>query len=93
MDKVQYIGPVEAMRGQTALMMTKTVGELVHEQGERNPKIVDKHKHVVQWDWPEGQRFNPKGEPVNAPMECFGWHEVDPTHWRKCHEIQAFDVI
>lgn len=21
--------------------------------------------------------------------ECFGWHEVEPTHWRDVHELSA----
>lgn len=90
MDKVQYIGPVEALRGQTALMMTRPIGTLV---GNPATHIADHVQSVVQWDWPDGQQFTPRGEPVNAPAECFGWHEVDPTHWRKCHEISELAAI
>lgn len=90
MQKVQYVGPIEELRGQTALMCTRPIGELV---GDPATHIADRIQNVVQWDWPEGQKFTPRGVPIDAPLECFGWHEVNPSDWKLCHEIGELQAI
>lgn len=92
MQKVQYVGPIEELRGQTALMERREIRE-IDKLSPLCVTITDRWQSVVQWDWPEGQKFTPRGVPIDAPLECFGWHEVNPSDWKLCHEIGELQAI